>query len=127
MGHLTHLLPAHQRAHALRNPTSAQDTQGSHHLLLFCVALHPPALLYAHPPPALSCVAAGFLLPGAPSTPPHLLHARSQAAEAGSGAAGLAPPRRRRFSLRVFCRRHRCLTLDFKARRHLNLPVRSTA
>jgi hypothetical protein len=54
MSRQTHLLPAHQLAHALPNPTSTQDTQrqpplapgllcAAHTSPLLCSALRPPA------------------------------------------------------------------------------------
>jgi hypothetical protein len=63
MGRLAHLLPVHQLVHALPNPTSTQYTQRQPPLLLVCIVLRTPAPCSAmrctHPPPALSCAAAG--------------------------------------------------------------------
>jgi hypothetical protein len=63
MGRLAHLLPAHQLAHSFPNPTSTQYTQRQPPLFLVCTVLRTPApcsaLRCTHPPPALSCAAAG--------------------------------------------------------------------
>jgi hypothetical protein len=87
--------------------------------------LLPPPPLSLLPPP-LPAAAAAATMDGGRSG---WLQAESQAAEAGSRAlvAGFPPPRRRRPSLWVFGSRHRHLMPDFKARRCLNLPVRSAA
>jgi hypothetical protein len=155
MGHLAHLLPAHQLAHALPNPTSTQYTQRQPPLFLVCTVLRTPApcsaLRCTHPPPALSCAAvsrtwrrSSHQLP-----PPQRPSASSSSARRLlfllvataalrqiSSYRSQIPSRRRRISSSLpspplsssfFCRCHHRLTPDFKAWRRLILPVRSNA
>jgi hypothetical protein len=88
-----------------------------------CFVTAAPSLL--PPPPPLPVAAATSTDEGRRGR----LRAESQVAEAGFRApvAGFPPPRHSRPSLQVFFGRHRRLTPDFKARRRLNLPVRSIA
>jgi hypothetical protein len=150
MGRLAHLLPAHQLAHSLPNPTSTQYTQRQPPLFLVCTVLRTPApcsaLRCTHPPPALSCAAAGRTWrwsshrlpppqrPSASSSPTRRLllllvataalrQISSYRSQIPSRRRGLAPPCHRRPSLRAFCRCHRRLTPDFKVSRRLIVPV----
>jgi hypothetical protein len=118
------LLPAHPLAHALPNPTSTEDIhQGSHHLLLVCFALHPPAPCYELRHCQLDLVSEP---PSASSSPTrHLLLIASKPDLKPSKAVPEPPPSDYLppAPLLSFCRR---LILDFKVRIRLNLPMRST-
>jgi hypothetical protein len=123
----------------------------SRHLQLLCCALCTlapfSALRCTHPPPTLSCAAGGrtwrwssHKLPPPQHPSPRLPPPRRVVCCSSSPLRRISShqsqilSRHRRISssppspplFRVFCRRHRLLTPDFKARKRLILPVRST-